>query len=69
MQRLESTQQGLAKIKLISGIAQDTASATPNADSVLKPIDTFSNCLTPLKVFNSIVAGIAEVYISILIYV
>jgi len=69
MQRLESAQQGLVKINRISCITQDTASAAANADSVLNPIDTFSNCLKPLKAFNSIVTGIAEVYISILIYV
>jgi len=68
MRRLESAQQGLAEINRISGIAQHTASATANADSVLNPIDTFSNCLEPLKAFNSIVTGIAEVYITILIY-
>jgi len=69
MERLESAQQGLAEMSRISGIAQDTTSATANADSVLNPIDTFSNCLKPLKAFNSIVTGIAEVNISILIYV
>ena len=69
MQRLESAQQGLTEINRISSITQDTASATANADSVLNPIDTFSNCLKPLRAFNSIVTGIAEVYISILIYV
>jgi len=61
MQRLESAQQGLVEINRISGIAQDTTSATPNTDCVLNPIDTFSNCLQPLKVFNSIVTRIAEV--------
>jgi len=69
MERLESAQQGLAEMSRISGIAQDTTSATANADSVLNPIDIFSNCLKPLKAFNSIVTGIAEVYINILIYV
>ena len=68
MERLGSAQQGLAEMSRISGIAQDTASATANADSVLNPIDTFSNCLKPLKAFNSIITGIAEVCITMLIY-
>jgi len=61
MERLGSTQQGLAETNHISGIAQHTASATAKADSVLHLIDTLSNCLKPLKVFNSIITGVAEV--------
>ncbi|OAX31270.1 hypothetical protein K503DRAFT_814146, partial [Rhizopogon vinicolor AM-OR11-026] len=47
---LENAHKSLSGASHVPDLLQNTASATANADSVLHPIDTFSNCLTPLKV-------------------
>jgi hypothetical protein len=61
MKKLESAQEGLAEINRISGIVRNTASTAANADSIPDPIYTFSDFLKPLKAFNNIANGIAEV--------
>ena len=58
---LENAHKGLSGTSHVPDLLRNTASITADADSVLDPIDTFSNFLTPLKVFNSMANGIAEV--------
>ncbi|OAX33131.1 hypothetical protein K503DRAFT_550213 [Rhizopogon vinicolor AM-OR11-026] len=58
---LENAHKGLSGASHVPDLLRNTASATANAGSVLDPIDTFSDMLTPLKAFNSIANSIAEV--------
>jgi hypothetical protein len=52
-----------------SGIVHNAASATENVQSGLDTIDRFSSIVEPLRVFNSIANGIANVteFISLLV--
>lgn len=46
-------------------MAENTASASDNLQTVIDTIDTFSAILGPLKVFNSAANGLADVRTSI----
>jgi hypothetical protein len=57
--------QGLAGTSPVPGAAQDIASAINDSQSAPDAMDTFSNMLAPLKVFNSIASGIADVLVFV----
>jgi hypothetical protein len=49
----------------VSGMVENVTSASDNLQSVSNTIDTLSPILKPLKVFNSVAAGLADVWASI----
>ncbi|KIK35043.1 hypothetical protein CY34DRAFT_17296 [Suillus luteus UH-Slu-Lm8-n1] len=49
-------------VQHVSGMAENTASASDNLQTVIDTIDTFSAILGPLKVFNSAANGLADVH-------
>jgi hypothetical protein len=51
----------------LSGIIQNSALATDNVQSGLHSLDKFSSIIEPLKRFNSIANGIANVLMLILL--
>ncbi|KAG2133747.1 hypothetical protein DEU56DRAFT_810483 [Suillus clintonianus] len=53
-------------VKHVSGMVENTASASDNIQSVLNTIDRFSAILGPLKVFNSVANGLADVQVQML---
>jgi hypothetical protein len=57
--------QGLAGTSPVPGAAQDIASAINDSQSAPDAMDTFSNMLAPLKVFNSIASGIVDVLVFV----
>jgi hypothetical protein len=60
-ERIADATQIFAGISHVSGIAQNTASASDNLQSVPNAIDTLSAILRPLKLFNSAATWIADV--------
>ncbi|KAJ8587653.1 hypothetical protein M405DRAFT_934610, partial [Rhizopogon salebrosus TDB-379] len=61
-EKIDMASQGLAGTSPVPGAAQDIASAINDSQSAPDAMDTFSNMLTPLKVFNSIASGIADIH-------
>ncbi|OJA21354.1 hypothetical protein AZE42_10449 [Rhizopogon vesiculosus] len=59
--RIDDVTQSLAGISHLSG-TQKIASAKDNLQSVPDAIDTASAALKPLKVFNSIANGLADIH-------
>jgi hypothetical protein len=57
--------QGLAGTSPVPGAAKHIASATNDLQSAPDAMDTFSKMLVPLKVFNSIASGIADVLVFV----
>ncbi|KAG2350100.1 hypothetical protein BDR05DRAFT_955961, partial [Suillus weaverae] len=49
-------------IRQVSGIVETTASSSNNLQPVPNAIDTFSKILGPLKTFNSVATGLADVH-------
>jgi len=64
-ERIADARKAAAAMKGFSGIVLNPASATDNVQSGLDTIDKFSSIIEPLKVFNSIANGIANVLASI----
>ncbi|KAG2366043.1 hypothetical protein BDR07DRAFT_1373863 [Suillus spraguei] len=60
--KLASAKAEFDRIKNVSGIVQNAASASDKLQSVSDTFDTFSPILKPLKVFNSIATTLAEVH-------
>jgi hypothetical protein len=48
-------------VRHVSGMVENTALASDNLQSVPKMIDLFSRILGPLKAFNSVANGLADV--------
>ncbi|KAG1823290.1 hypothetical protein EV424DRAFT_763300 [Suillus variegatus] len=65
---LDNAKAHLDGIKHISGMIENTASASDNLQSVPDTIDTFSQILAPLRVFNSVATRLADVQASISIF-
>ncbi|KAG2106707.1 uncharacterized protein F5147DRAFT_653680 [Suillus discolor] len=61
-EKLANAKAHLDGIKHVSGMVENTASASDNLQSASDMIDTFSQLLAPLRVFNSIVTGLADVH-------
>ncbi|KAG2125500.1 hypothetical protein DEU56DRAFT_759235 [Suillus clintonianus] len=59
---LAQAQTGVTSIGHAPTFVQNTSSAAGNLQSVFNVIDTFSTILGPLKVFNSIATGLADVH-------
>lgn len=59
--RIANAYEATAGMNSFTGIVQNTASATDGIQSGLDTIGNFSSIIEPLKVFNSIVNGIANV--------
>ena len=57
--------RGLTGTSTVPGAAQNIASTTSTLQSAPDAMDTFSKMLGPLKVFNSIASGIADVLVFI----
>jgi hypothetical protein len=53
---------GFDGIEHVSGMVENVASAPDNLQSVSNIIDTLSPILKPLKVFNSVATGLADVW-------
>jgi hypothetical protein len=64
-EKIDMASQGLAGTSPVPGAAQDIASAINDSQSAPDAMDTFSNMLAPLKVFNSIASGIADVLVFV----
>ncbi|KAJ8587657.1 hypothetical protein M405DRAFT_934613, partial [Rhizopogon salebrosus TDB-379] len=61
-EKIDVASQGLAGTSPVPGAAQNIASATNDLQSAPDAMDTFSKMLAPLKVFNSIASGIADIH-------
>ncbi|KAJ8592438.1 hypothetical protein M405DRAFT_787500, partial [Rhizopogon salebrosus TDB-379] len=61
-EKIDVASQGLAGTSTVPGAAQNIASTTNTLQSAPDAMDTFSKMLVPLKVFNSIASGIAEIH-------
>jgi len=59
--RIADAQETVTCMNDFSRAVPNTASATDNVQSGLDTIDKFSSIIEPLKVFNSITKGIANV--------
>ncbi|KAG2340093.1 WD40 repeat-like protein [Suillus weaverae] len=59
---LANAKAGLEGIRHVSGMVENAALASDNLQSVSDTIDMFSTILGPLKVFNSIATGLADVH-------
>jgi hypothetical protein len=64
-EKIDMASQGLAGTSPVPGAAQDIASAINDSQSAPDAMDTFSNMLAPLKVFNSIASGIVDVLVFV----
>ena len=58
---IEDASIAIASTKNFSGVVRNTPSATNKLQSVLDTVDTLSPIIAPLKTFNSLANGIAEV--------
>ncbi|KAG1794911.1 uncharacterized protein HD556DRAFT_410835 [Suillus plorans] len=61
-EKLANAKTHLDGIKHVSGMVENTASASDNLQSASDTIDVFSQVLAPLRVFNSVVTGLADVH-------
>ncbi|KAJ8592441.1 hypothetical protein M405DRAFT_50554 [Rhizopogon salebrosus TDB-379] len=61
-EKIDVASQGLAGTSTVPGVAQNIASTTNTLQSAPDAMDTFSKMLAPLKVFNSIASGIADIH-------
>jgi hypothetical protein len=64
-EKIDVASQGLAGTSPVPGTAQNIASTINDLQSAPDAMDTFSNVLAPLKVFNSIASGIADVLVFV----
>ncbi|KAG2150674.1 uncharacterized protein EDB93DRAFT_328678 [Suillus bovinus] len=60
--KLANAKADLDGIRHVSGMAENAASTSDNLQSVSDTIDIFAPMLAPLKKFNSIATGLAEVH-------
>ncbi|KAG2150771.1 hypothetical protein DEU56DRAFT_908408 [Suillus clintonianus] len=65
MEKLVHAQTGVTGISPIQEIVQNIASVSDNLQAVPDMINTFSKILGPLKTFNSVANGLADVCVSI----
>ncbi|KAG0701504.1 hypothetical protein DFH29DRAFT_1069590 [Suillus ampliporus] len=65
---LTDAKAGFEGITNVSGMVQNIVSASDNLQSVPDTMDTFSAILGPLKVFNDVANGLADVRASISIF-
>jgi len=66
--KIDDTNKVIAEIKDLSGAVRNTPSATDKLQSVLDTVDTISPIIGPLKTFNFIANGIADVLALICIH-
>ncbi|KIK41433.1 hypothetical protein CY34DRAFT_13061 [Suillus luteus UH-Slu-Lm8-n1] len=59
---LAKAKAGVDGIGHVSGMVENATSTSDNLQSVADTIDTFSPILKPLKVFNSVATGLADVH-------
>jgi len=63
---IDDANKAIAEIKDFSGVVRNTPSATDKLQSVFDAVDEISPIISPLKTFNSITNGIADVLASYL---
>ncbi|KAG1740549.1 uncharacterized protein EDB91DRAFT_355854 [Suillus paluster] len=61
-EKIGDASKNMEGMKNVPGMAQNTASASDNLQSIPNTIDTFSTILGPLKLFNSVADGLADVH-------
>jgi hypothetical protein len=64
-EKIDVASQGLAGTSPVPGAAEHVTSVINDLQSAPDAMDTFSKMLAPLKVFNSIASGIADVLVFV----
>jgi hypothetical protein len=64
-EKIDVASQGLAGTSTVPGAAENITSVINDLQSVPDAMDTFSAMIAPLKVFNSIASGIADVLVFV----
>jgi hypothetical protein len=64
-EKIDMASQGLAGTSPVPGAAEHVTSVINDLQSAPDSMDTFSKMLAPLKVFNSIASGIADVLVFV----